>query len=143
MTVRSRWIPPNRNAQHPLGQRRQMLELFPQFKSEVLRDGGVEWTGVLRPTSDSPAYTIRIVHAVDRSPKVFVSRPRLAAGAPHIYSDGSLCLYWPDEWRWRASDSIAETMVPWTAIWLYHYEVWLITGEWLGPSSPHSLRPNK
>ena len=27
---------------------------------------------------------------------------------------------------------IVDTIVPWTAEWLLHYEVWLATGEWLG-----------
>ena len=28
--------------------------------------------------------------------------------------------------------SIADTIVPWTAEWLVHYEIWLVTGEWYG-----------
>jgi hypothetical protein len=28
--------------------------------------------------------------------------------------------------------SIADTVLPWTTEWLYHYEIWLITGEWTG-----------
>jgi hypothetical protein len=28
--------------------------------------------------------------------------------------------------------SIADTIVPWTAEWLVHYEIWLMTGEWYG-----------
>jgi hypothetical protein len=30
---------------------------------------------------------------------------------------------------------IATTLIPWTALWLYYYELWLDTGKWLGPSS--------
>jgi len=30
---------------------------------------------------------------------------------------------------------IATTILPWTALWLYYYELWLDTGKWLGPSS--------
>ncbi len=61
----------------------------------------------------------------------------------HRYPDGSLCLYWPDEWGWTARESLAATIVPWTAFWLYYYELWLVTGEWLGPSSPHRLGTGK
>ena len=25
-----------------------------------------------------------------------------------------------------------ETIVPWASLWLYYYEVWHATGEWLG-----------
>lgn len=141
--MRSRWIPRDRRAQRPLGQRRRMRELFPQFRCRVVRSGGVEWCGRLSPTAESPTYDIRIVHPPDGVPKVYVDRPRLAADAPHVYRDGSLCLYWPVEWRWAAGESLAETIVPWTALWLYFYELWLTTGEWLGPSSPHGLRPDE
>ena len=61
------------------------------------------------------------------------------------YPDGSLCLYWPHEWWWRSDCIIAETIIPWTASWLYFYELWLDTGEWLGPSShsaPKREQPN-
>lgn len=27
---------------------------------------------------------------------------------------------------------LAKTILPWTAEWLLHYEVWLVTGEWVG-----------
>jgi hypothetical protein len=36
---------------------------------------------------------------------------------------------------------IATTILPWTALWLYYYELWLDTGKWLGPSS-HATDPN-
>lgn len=36
---------------------------------------------------------------------------------------------------------IAKTILPWTALWLYYYELWLDTGKWLGPSS-HTADPN-
>jgi hypothetical protein len=27
---------------------------------------------------------------------------------------------------------IHESIVPWTSLWLYYYEIWHATGEWLG-----------
>ena len=27
---------------------------------------------------------------------------------------------------------LADTIVPWAAEWLMHYELWLVTGEWTG-----------
>ena len=32
---------------------------------------------------------------------------------------------------------VHETIVPWTAEWIVFYELWKITGEWLGPEAPH------
>ena len=33
---------------------------------------------------------------------------------------------------WRPDQKISEFIIPWIAVWLYFYEVWHITGEWLG-----------
>jgi hypothetical protein len=32
---------------------------------------------------------------------------------------------------------IATTIIPWLALWLYYYEVWLATGHWEGGGIPH------
>ncbi|MDZ4258235.1 MAG: hypothetical protein U0974_02510 [Gemmatimonadales bacterium] len=47
-------------------------------------------------------------------------------------------MYRPGEWRWNSSASLAETIVPWAALWLYYYEAWQVTGVWYGPEAPHS-----
>ena len=114
-----------------------MKAAFPQFHWRVTRAGGVEWKGALQPTPESHAYDVVILHEPDRMPLVCVERPSIRKDAWHRYRDGSLCLYWPKEWRWSPRESLAETIVPWTAFWLYYYELWCVTGEWLGPSSPH------
>lgn len=33
--------------------------------------------------------------------------------------------------------SIADTIVPWTSLWLHHYEIWLATGIWCGKNEEH------
>lgn len=115
-----------------------MKRAFPQFRWRVTRRGGVEWLGDLQPTLESPWYRLRVLHEPGRVPRVWVVSPQVRANAPHRYpSDKSLCLYWQKEWDWTPHESLAETMIPWAAFWLYFYEIWLATGEWLGPSSPH------
>ena len=38
----------------------------------------------------------------------------------------------------------AETIVPWACLWLYYYEVWHATGEWLGGGlHPSARRPRR
>ena len=32
----------------------------------------------------------------------------------------------------RITKLISNTIIPWTIEWLYFYELWLATGEWLG-----------
>ena len=93
---------------------------------------------MLQPTPESPQYRLRLLHEPHRVPRVWVVSPRLRPDAPHRYpGNHSLCLYWPKEWWWTPQKSLAETIIPWAAFWLYYYELWLVTGEWLGPTSPH------
>jgi hypothetical protein len=49
--------------------------------------------------------------------------------------------YWPDEDRWKSSDDIHKKIIPWLAEWLVFYELFLITGKWLGPEAPHAAMP--
>jgi hypothetical protein len=113
-----------------------MRSNFPGFRWRSTANG-IQWNGALTPTEDSAKYQIRIVHKAGRAPKVFVDDPDIVPNAPHRYRDGSLCLYWPAEWTWSEKEPLAGTIVPWAALWLYYYELWLFVGEWLGPSSPH------
>lgn len=133
----SRRRSPPQPRENPLHQRAEMARLFPGFSAAITRGGGLVWRGTLQPTSDSPEYLLRILHEPNHSPRTFVVHPKLPQGAPHTYRDGSLCLYWPNQWRWGPRESLAATIVPWAALWLYYYEAWLAIGEWLGPSSPH------
>jgi len=64
-----------------------------------------------------------------------VIQPRLALhpdahAPPHVYPGDQLCLYYPGEWRHDML--LVATVLPWTAEWLIHYEVWLVTGQWTG-----------
>jgi hypothetical protein len=93
----------------------------------------------LQPGEISPIYQVEIEYRHRKAPTVKVMQPTIVAGAPHLYKDGSLCLYWPKEWNWQDNELIAEIIIPWTALWLYYYELWLDTGKWLGPSSHDQL----
>ena len=121
----------------PLRQIESMRRNFPQFQYRALRQGGLGWSGVLFPTPSSPRYLVHIRHQPGRPPKVFVRSPQLVPGAKHLNPDGSLCLYWPRDFQWRDAELLAETLVPWTAFWLFYYEIWQLTGEWVGPEAPH------
>lgn len=132
--------PPDR----PIQQIGPVRRTFPQFRHRVTRAGGVDWTGTLQPTVESAFYRVRLLHEPQRDPKVWVASPKLHAEAPHRWpDDGRLCLYWWREWRWGPQESLAATIIPWTAFWLYYYELWLVTREWLGPSSPHQTGTKK
>lgn len=110
-----------------------MARHFPGFRYQWKRNN-IVWSGSLRPTFESPEYSARIVHKFNSSPKVFIDAPSINPKAEHLYSDRSLCLYYPKEWSWSSERKLATSIVPWTALWLYYYEIWLFCGEWLGPS---------
>lgn len=109
---------------------------FPEFRLHW-RMGKAAWQGFLRPGETSEQYRIRLHYQLGRSPKVFVVEPELSCRndetkIPHRFGDGSLCLYYPKNYEWNSDMKLAETIVPWTSLWLHYYELWHATGEWLG-----------
>ena len=98
--------------------------------------GRGHWIGKLRPLDFSESYDVRIDYRVGSKPKVWVlglpSREKESESKriPHRFADGSICLYYGDEWT--ADKPIARTLVPWLLEWLLFYEGWLVTGEWQG-----------
>ena len=98
------------------------------------------WTGHLRPTELSDRYRVRIDVRRSRRmmPDVFVESPKLrdrpAGTVPHLYDRGRarLCLWMPGRGEWSARMWIVDSVLLWASEWLFFYEVWLATGEWLG-----------
>lgn len=92
----------------------------------------------LQPTENSLCYKIRLKGTFGRNNiDIFVINPKINRyqgnkKVPHLYSNGSLCLYYPPYEEWTYRDKWAETLIPWTSLWLYYYETWQQTGEWLG-----------
>jgi hypothetical protein len=133
----------SRAKDRPSQQIAAMKTTFPHFRFHATRNGGLVWFGFLQPTPDSPRYPIIVRHEPGKSPRVFVPGHDLDAGCRHLYPDSSLCLYWPDEWRWGIRESLAASILPWAAFWLFYYELWQTTGQWLGPSSPHGVEEDE
>src|SRR5712691_11341078 len=116
------------------------LTLIEQFVDASRCFDGVRLTrtGIalpLRPTDLSPTYRIRIDYIRERSPRIYVETPELVPNAKHMYADGRLCVYWHE---YNNSLGFGETIVPWTAEWLFFYEYWQVHGMWLAPESPHA-----
>lgn len=133
------------NNEITIGQQvRAMASLFPQFHYQRTRDGRGHqqptWIGSLKPKDSSPVYTIKIVLTASH-PSVWVLSPQLPPNVPHIYPESrSLCLYYPSDRSWGRQKLLAKTIVPWTAEWLYLYELWCITNQWYGDEAPHRGR---
>ena len=106
----------------------------------ALRAGTLRWVGPLQPSVISATYRVEVIYRPPRHPVVRVRSPALIADQegelPHIYPDGSLCLY--EAGQWCGDDLIAETIVPWSCEWLLHYEFWRATGTWHGSGGDHT-----
>ena len=106
-----------------------------RFRVGYDRNHALNWTGVVWPCGLSSHYEVQITYPYGRRPVVWVKNPRIqhfenGKKVPHTFSDGSICLHVHEDWEpWI---SIAATLVPWLSLWLYHYEVWQATGQWLG-----------
>jgi hypothetical protein len=132
----------------PVPQQIIAMELsFPEFKYEWKKNT-VMWTGHLKPTALSKNYKIQISYSLDKQqPEILVLSTALSRRGnekiPHIYPGNRLCLFRPKKKEWTKDMLISETIVPWTSLWLYYYEMWHATGEWLGGGEHPTERKRK
>lgn len=125
-----------------------LSEDFPtgEVKSQTLRR--LKWEMDIVPSPNSSTYRIRIDYTIGTPPKVYVIDPAVlkkADGAtllPHVFDTEKqhLCLFYGRFGEWDASMFLSQTIVPWASEWLNFYELWVITGEWLGEGIGHSRK---
>ncbi len=115
---------------------REKLRFFPSF---VLLGSNGQVTGAegTLDTQCNNTYAIRI--SLDNYPyglpRVFPKGWTIYPGAPHSYTDGSLCIMRADQWRQYFSVAL---VVAKTAIWLNKYELWKRNGHrWPGLGQKH------
>lgn len=97
----------------------------------------------IKPTETSIAYDVKLVASKSYKPMVFIIKPtpkRLFDGLekiPHVYSkkEARICLFYGKE---ITLDSDYTKIVPWISEWLFHFEIWKITGKWCGGG--HTIR---
>jgi hypothetical protein len=102
--------------------------------------------GHLQPTPLSEQYRVRIRYTLGNYPETDVLSPALGRRSdeliPYMYRQKTLCLFNPNKQEWNPAMRIGKTILPWTALWLFFYEVWLATGEWKGGGDhPQPPRP--
>jgi hypothetical protein len=104
------------------------------------------WQYRARPTPLSRAYSLLLFYEAGRAPEVFAMEPdlhRLVGDAeiPHLYYRDrkgerleltKLCLFYPKNDEWRDDMLLANTVIPWSNMWLFYFEDWLATGVWNG-----------
>ena len=125
----------------PIGvQAMSIKHMFTDGKVNTMHDRQLTWTHTISPSPLGGIYKVKLVYHLTQSPKIFVVTPKplaLAKGKtklPHCYDQKQqrLCLYYPDGAEWNKAMLLSNTVIPWTYEWLYHYEIWLGTGEWTG-----------
>lgn len=128
-------------------QEKLLLKAFPDSYTKRNKNKSLIWIGQLQPTPLSRIYTI-LVNLVDNNVETFVVEPnklKLYEGEeslPHVYSTPKqkLCLFFPDGTEWNNGKKLVDTIIPWASEWLYFYEIWLVTGEWLGGGTVHDIK---
>jgi len=130
-----------------------LRSFFPHGTTTWGRDF-VNWKGRLSPSDCGRSYGIELNYHLFHQPKVWVRNPNLhefAGGKPlpHVYDQNvqQLCLYVPGRGYWKPSRSLAVTIVPWTCLWLYYFELWLVTEDFAGkgehPTLPRAEPPKE
>lgn len=82
---------------------------------------------------------MRIEFAQGGAPETYVDAPDLQALAgermiPHLYgrTPPQLCLYLPKTYEWQPQMRLDQTVVPWSVLWLFYFEEWLLSDDWKG-----------
>lgn len=116
---------------------------YPRFESSFDSHISLIVKGTLQPTSRSAIYQFTLNYSITGVPKLRIISPKLIKNEkgdsiPHLYSEGNLCLYYHKYREFRRIDFLCDTIIPWASLWLYYYEVWQLTGEWLGGGIDHT-----
>ena len=127
---------------NPLKQIEAMKSRFPQFQSKK-KDDNIVFIGDLFVKPELPIYRVSVEYKGNLRPTVKVVSPALVEDPPHTFDDNSLCLYHSKNFKWNANKLIAKEIMQWTIAWIYFYEYWLQTGEWIAPEVPHNNTEKK
>lgn len=126
---------------------------FPLF-TYTIKDNMIIWQGavqILTPKEKFQEHELRIWccgNYPQTAPRVYRKGGFPPSGRwrpPHLYSDDSLCLFYPEDEpcrRWTKEDKLS-TAVAWACEWLHAYEYWRRTKRWPGRQAPHRKRAKK
>ncbi|MPZ50968.1 MAG: hypothetical protein GEU75_16990 [Dehalococcoidia bacterium] len=110
----------------------------------MIRGKKLTATGRVQPLDITDEYLLELRYQIGERPHVFVIEPAIrrrdGERADHMYGDTEPCVYLPKNGEWSPDKLLAETLVPWTMLWLVFYEAWLVTGVWDG-GGVHPLIP--
>lgn len=124
----------------------QLLNLESKYNclEYSLKSGKLTWKQRVRPSKLSRTYDI-IVQYDGKIPRIYLYNQGIMKSEneyiPHCYERNyknktneyvMICLYYPKYNEWSGNMLLSDTIIPWAIDWLYFYELWRITGRWLG-----------
>jgi hypothetical protein len=90
---------------------------------------------------DFSKYHMKIVYNPKKRPpkniEVWIENLKLPKDTKHIYPNETLCLFKPENFKWKEGMTIEKNLFSTICTWLYHYEVWKSTGIWHGEEAKH------
>lgn len=117
----------------------KLKQAFPDLMVLNQKGNHFEVVFKLRPTSASKLYDLKVCYDKHEGVSVYVVNEKLEVARnrkklPHVYShqEQKLCLYSWKKRQWTKEKLISSTIIPWASEWLEFYELWLISGQWLG-----------
>lgn len=129
----------------------QLINLKSKYKCLDcnLKNGKLIWKQRIKPSQLSRTYDITLKYN-GITPEVYLYSQGIMKckneHIPHCYKRHyknkqdeyvKLCLYYPKYQEWSKDMLLSDTIIPWTIDWLYFYELWRITGKWLGGGITH------
>lgn len=105
-----------------------MQEKYPQFVLKADKNRQLYWEGILQTNFDT-LYRVSISYPFAYpyvKPRLDIVEPQVQINAPHLFVNGSLCVY-PAHWDYKRATAPAS--VPLVAAWLALYEIYLRTGQ--------------
>ena len=101
--------------------------------------GFLRWEFEAQPSPTSRQYQLLLEYRVGSAPQVTVRFPDLldlsgGRRLPHVYSQcpTQLCLFLPSSNEWHPRMMLIETVIPWSFLWLFYFEEWLVSDVWSG-----------
>jgi len=92
--------------------------------------------GKVKPGNCSE-YELKIVCEENCTPRVFITKPFIEADVKiHMYDDSSLCLFYPNDLKWKNNMNVSDYFIPWAIEWIHCYELYQLTGEWKHEEAP-------
>jgi len=115
------------------------LDIAYDFLESEIVNGRLVSTGEVQPNGCN-SYQIKIEWSAGNMPKVSILNKDIEPSDEiHMYKDSSLCLFYPPDLKWNNHLKVSDYIIPWTIEWIIFYELYLITGTWLGKEAPHSI----